>query len=163
MTATQMFYEWRVGYDEITNFDNPGYNEKEGSTFLTQSQEAVVYDIYRNGLDYSEEERKSLSMLKEYNDAPVPAAGNYPNGYLYTLPVGLMFVTNERVDIEFNSTSQYYDYATTHIKSDVRVKPVSDDYYNANIRNPNRKPCHDVVWRLDHGNTAGLEKRRLLR
>jgi len=157
-----MFYEFRVGYDEITNFDAPGYNQKEASTFLTQSQENLVYDIHRNGLDYSEEERKSLSMLKTYT-ALTSAAGNYPNGYLYTLPAGLMFVTNERVDITFNTTSTYYNYnATTHQKLDVRVKPVSDDYYNANVRNPNRQPSHEVVWRLDHGNTAGSEKRHEL-
>ena len=29
MTAAQMKYEFEVGYDRITNFDAPGYNEKE--------------------------------------------------------------------------------------------------------------------------------------
>ena len=31
----------------------------------------------------------------------------------------------------------------------VRVKSVSQDYYNLNINNPFKKPCDDLVWRLD--------------
>ena len=33
MTAEQMKYEFDVGYDRITNFDAPGYEPKEISTF----------------------------------------------------------------------------------------------------------------------------------
>ena len=35
MTATEMGYAFDVGYDKIANFDLPGYEPQEKSTFLT--------------------------------------------------------------------------------------------------------------------------------
>ena len=67
MTAQQMKYEFDVGYDRITNFDAPGYNEKEISTFLTKAQEQLVLELYRGGNHYKEDFKKSLNMLKKYS------------------------------------------------------------------------------------------------
>ena len=44
MTAEQMNYEFDIGYDFITNFEAPGVEKKEKSTFLTKAQEEIVYE-----------------------------------------------------------------------------------------------------------------------
>lgn len=83
-----MKYEFDVGYDRITNFDAPGYEPKEISTFLTRAQEEIVYDI----LDASandEKNRKAMSRLRQVIPLTTFTAGNYPNGFLSTLQVYL--------------------------------------------------------------------------
>jgi hypothetical protein len=84
MTAEQMKYEFEVGYDKITNFDAPGYEPKEISTFLTRAQENVVYEIFKSSAN-KEGNKKSVSELRQVLPLRTFAAGNYPNGYISLL------------------------------------------------------------------------------
>ena len=63
MTATEMSYEFDVGYDKITNFDAPGYEPKEKSTFLTKAQEEFVLDIQARS-SYAEMHKRAIDVLK---------------------------------------------------------------------------------------------------
>lgn len=152
MTAQQMKYEWEVGYDRITNFDAPGYNEKEISTFLTKAQEQLVLELYRNGNHYKEEFKKSLNMLKTPHDIVVFAAGPYPLSFVGALPADVLVVYNE-VGALTTNTSHVYPSATL---TDVHVKPVDDDFYHLNKKNPFKKPSvkNDLIWRLDFHTTT---------
>jgi len=148
MTATEMGYEFDVGYDRITNFDAPGYTSKEKSTFLTKAQESLVKDVY-NGNAFVEENKRILGRLKTSSEilAAAMAAGPYTNSRWATLPTTAFGVINEVAVLTTNSS---HFYASTAF-SDVRVKPVDDDYYHLNINNPYKKPNHTKIWRLDIG------------
>lgn len=85
MNAEQMKYEFDVGYDKITNFDAPGYEPKEISTFLTRAQDIVIYDILTEESANKEQNRKSVSRIRQVISLSSFTAGNYPNGFTSTL------------------------------------------------------------------------------
>jgi hypothetical protein len=161
MTATEMGYAFDVGYDKITNFDNPGYEPKEKSTFLTQAQENLILEILDND-SYHEFNKRLLDRLKTSDTilAAAMSAGPYTNSFWATLP-GVtgpptrpaIRIVNERAVLTPTSNHFY----TGQTFSDTRVKPIDDDYYHLNIKNPHKKPSHDLVWRLDYGD-AGVSK-----
>lgn len=158
MTATEMAYEFDVGYDFITNFEAPGIEPKEKSTFLTQAQEQLVLDI-RRGNAFVETGKRILDILKTPATLSSFTTGPYPNSFWVDLPTGVFAVANEGATL--TPTSSHFYYGQT--LSGVRVKPIDDDYYYANINNPYKKPKHDLVWRLDYGeNDAGTWKSKLV-
>lgn len=154
MTAAQMDYEFEVGYDRITNFDSPGYTKKEKSTFLTKAQEELVLDLLKKPDHYTEAFKKSVSKLKassEITGASITAgSGVYASGKVVTVPTASLLVNNEAVNLK--GTAQHF-YPNTDFLN-VRVKPVDDDYYHANIRNPFKKPTEYLVWRIDVGSST---------
>lgn len=152
MTAQQMKYEFEVGYDRITNFDAPGYTEKEISTFLTKAQEQLILEIYRNKNHYKENFKKSLSMLKTDIDITDFTEGPYPFSFKCNLPAELLVVYNEAASLMTNSLHDYPSITRT----DVHVKPVDDDFYHLNKKNPFKKPSvkNDLIWRLDYHTDA---------
>jgi hypothetical protein len=153
MTADQMNYEFEVGYDRITNFDSPGYTNKEKSTFLTKAQEELVLDMLRNKDHYKEDFKKSLSKLKTFSEilaaAFVASSGNYPSGIVAVVPATSLWIINDRVAL--STTANHFYPSNTTAFTDVAVKPIDDDYYHANKNNPYKKPTTDLVWRIDQG------------
>lgn len=145
MTAEEMGYAFDVGYDKITNFDAPGYEPLEKSTFLTQAQQQLVIDI-RNENSYSELNKRVLDVLKTYGDISSFAAGPYPNSFWGDLP-NCFSVINESATL---TTTADHFYAST-VFADVQVKPIDDDFYHLNKKNPFKNPSFDLVWRLDYG------------
>lgn len=155
MTAEQMKYEFEVGYDRITNFDAPGYLNKEISTFLTQAQEELVLDIYRNGADYKEEHRRAISKINRTDTLNGFAAGRYPNGEYDEIASDVLVILNEFATVVLGADHEYYGKFTDDEVSNVKVIPVGDDYIFANINNPHKKPGirpdDSFVWRVDYG------------
>lgn len=145
MTAEEMGYAFDVGYDKITNFDAPGYEPLEKSTFLTQAQQEIVITI-RKGNSYSEENKRILDVLKTYADVGTFTAGPYPNSFWGDLPDGFS-VINEVASLTTTADHFYPSRSFT----DVKVKPIDDDFYHLNKNNPYRKPDQDEIWRLDYG------------
>jgi len=130
-----MKYEFEVGYDFITNFQAPGLNNKEISTFLTKAQEEILFDLYRNSDHYTEEFKKSLSKLKTVQTitgVSITAGTDYPSSYVVNLASDVFVVHNESVDLLTASNHFYVSKTVT----DVAVKPIDDDYYHANKQYP---------------------------
>ena len=154
MTAEQMKYEFEVGYDFITNFQAPGLNNKEISTFLTIAQEELVFELYNTTSHYTEELKKSLSKLKTsqtITGVSISAGIDYPNSYIVSLASDALLVYNESVDLQ-TGLAHFYPSRTL---SNIAVKPVDDDYYHANKDNPFKRPTIERVWRLDNGVSQG--------
>lgn len=151
MTATEMGYEFDVGWDKIANFDLPGYEPQEKSTFLTQAQGELVLDIL-NVNSYQEFNKRVLDRLKTFAEILAAAmdTGPYTNSRWATLPASAIRVNNERAVL----TPTASHFFTGQTFSDVRVKPIDDDYYHLNIKNPHKKPTHELVWRLDYGDSG---------
>jgi hypothetical protein len=106
-----MKYEFDVGYDRITNFDAPGYEPKEISTFLTRAQEEIVYDIL-DASAYDEKNKKALSRLRQVIPLSIFVAGNYPNGFSTPLQVsvggtGIQFVVGAEDSLQ-SSTDNFF-------------------------------------------------------
>lgn len=155
MTATEMGYEFDVGYDRITNFDAPGYVPKEKSVFLTKAQEELVLDIYE-GNAFKEKGKRILDRLKTSTEITSGFMSNGP--YTNSRGAFLPEVTGPPVrepigvinEVAILTTNASHFYAST-VFNDVRVKPVDDDYYHLNINNPYKKPSHKQIWRIDYG------------
>lgn len=75
-----------------------------------------------------------------------------PKSVVNLLPTNFKVAKGERATITQSTGS---------IKS-VRVKSVSQDYYNLNIENPFKKPCDELVWRLDYPNSVNTTKQHEL-
>lgn len=151
-----MMYEFLVGYDIIANFEAPGYEPKEVSTFLTKAQEEIVFSMLGRKDSYTEEFKKTINKLKTIveisNTSFSNPSGMYPNGTLVELPAAVMLVYNDRV----NMTATANHFYPLHVFTDIAVLPIDDDYYHANKKNPFKKPNDELVWRLDQG-TATLK------
>lgn len=152
MTAAEKKREFLILYDKVTNFDAPGYDDLEISTFLTKAQEHLVKSIFdpkanrfQEGFEETEARRKDLKELVSIGSittADADQTGVYPNGVFYTMPDDCLYVIS--ASITTSSTIACQD------NKRVKVKPVTHDEVEANVENPYQKPSIDThVWRLD--------------
>jgi len=145
MTALQMLYEFEIGY-ELANSFSRNYSEKEVSTLLTQAQNQIVLEVLDS--DYTELKDILINNLKENTDDTIGASNLFPNSYEFSLPTDCLKVLHDRVDIELKTTSIFYNISVDHLIEDVPTITITEDYYNLNIDNPDKKPYEKLVWRL---------------
>jgi hypothetical protein len=153
MNAAEMEQEFLILYDKITNFDAPGYTSNEISRFLTRAQERVILqrinplgNKYRQGYERTEKRRKDLSELDAnatllVASQSVSQTGVKPNGVFYDLPADFLYASSEEVTIASSDTCIN--------NTRIEVKPVTNDEYSKNIRNPYKKPHSKLVWRME--------------
>ena len=154
MTAAEMKEIFLILYDKVTNLAAPGYTDLEITAFLNKAQLQFVKNRYNykgnqygEGIEETEKRRKDLSELTR--DVTISGGadnlsnqdGVSPNGEFFTLPKGFLYTLREDIlakssDICINNTR-------------IRIKPVTHDEYNINVRNPFKKPNKNVAWRLD--------------
>lgn len=103
-------------------------------------------EFWYNKYEADESARKRLSPLVALSILTSTGAGNYINSLYFTLPTDCRYIVQETVDISF--TNCHGDPSTL---TNVKVKPIKLDYYNAHINNPFKKPYIDLVWRMDVG------------
>lgn len=145
MTAEEMSYEFDVLYDKITNFDAPGYEPREKSVFLTKAQQELVFAI-EAGNAYNEHRNRIMDVLKTSGDLSPSSSGIYTNSVWADTP-DMVGIVNEVATLTPDTAHFYYGQTLT----DVRVKPVDDDYYHLNLKNPFKKPSYKLVWRMNYG------------
>jgi len=107
---------------------------KEIFYFLSRSERDYVQEIYDEGIDKNEKNKKKLGGLlltSTITGGDIASSTFYPSSYVVTLPDGVLYVLNERAN------------------SDVFVKPISYDEYNVSRDNPFRQPRIDKFLRLD--------------
>lgn len=113
--------------------------------YLNRSQRDYVQEIYDSGVDKSEANKRKLGSLFQNTSITglniTDNSSSYPNSYVVTLPSGIMYVTNERV----NMTTKTSGASLT----DIYVKPISYDTYNVNKDNPFRKSNYGKCLRFD--------------
>jgi hypothetical protein len=102
MDATQMLYEFKVGYDAIAGLQAPGYNEREISTFLTKGQEQVFYDILNpapSEKGVEETEKKRIDLSEYVRDAVCTMSANQTGtnmwGTFFDLPTDFFYTLQE--------------------------------------------------------------------
>lgn len=112
---------------------------KEIFYFLSKAEKNIIQEIYDEGIDKKEENKKKLGKLLKtatISDSDYVVSNSfYPSAYSVSLPDDVWYVLNDR--------------ATTSEDSDIYVKPISFDEYNTNKENPFRKPRTDKYLRLE--------------
>jgi len=154
MTTTEFRDYVLVTYDSISNFAAPGYEDADINLFLNAAQEDFVKSLYnglsnigRVGFEETEKRSKDLSELKRFTDITATTAGNHGSNSLFVqLPDDYLYTVNEEANISFTSCG-------TTASERVSVKPIREDYYNANIKNPYKRPDNGLVWRMDASRT----------
>lgn len=155
MTAAEMKEDFLILYDKITNFDAPGYEDDEISSFLSRAQERTILHIinplgnkYQAGFELTEKRKKDLSELVSNGVliTSVSTPDNKPNGAFFDLPGNFLYAISEEATI--SSTDPCYD------GKRILVKPITHDLYAKNIKNPFKKPYGELIWRLDYSRAA---------
>ena len=104
MNAAQMEYEFKVGYDAITNFTAPGYEPQEVSTFLTKSQERMMLHIInpskntlQAGIEQITIRRIDLNEFLRNANCTISAdqTGSRLNGMFWDMPQDYFYMLNE--------------------------------------------------------------------
>lgn len=149
MTALEMYNEFLVKYNILTNYEGLALTKREVSLFLTQAQENVA-DYYRALGDSTEARSLILSALKNQKVyTEFTTSDYYPNSYKVTAPQDFNYKLHERVDTQITAEVDCYSIWTTVLAQ--RVKPVTEDYYHLNISNPFKQPYPELVWRITKG------------
>lgn len=154
MTTTEFRDYVLVTYDSISNFAAPGYEDADINLFLNAAQEDFVKSLYnglsnigRIGFEETEKRSKDLSELKRFRDITPTTPGNHGSNSLFVqLPENYLYTVNEEATISFTSCG-------TTASERVSVKPIREDYYNANVKNPYKRPHNGLVWRMDASRT----------
>lgn len=168
MLVAQLKYEFNIKYNTIAGLTAPPFNDREISTLLTMAQEKMLKLIISpkagNNVQSIEEDTLNKDKFSPWI-LPVTLTESYtdnsslPNGQFFNLPTDFLYPLLERADITFTSNSGCH--TTGSNKSNVKVKPVTYNYYNNNVDNPFKNPNDDLVWRYTLGQDVnGRETKR---
>ena len=156
MVANDLRYNILLGVDSLFEGTAPGYNDKQMSAIINRAQRRVFRDMARL-FDTDEKIKRIL--------APVVKRGSYGHsdiilttdtditnydhststltGIFYTLPSDVAFLKEEYVILD--STVG----AGETLTQPAIVLPITYDYFTKNYDSRYKKPCADVVWRMD--------------
>ena len=165
MNALQMRYEFINAIDAVIGQNSAGYRDHQISTFLTQAQEEYLFDrlsqTTNNGRStITETEMRGIgfgqlivSSRDETTGVLTTAVssnqyGVKPNGKFFDLPDDIFYFLHGRVKVKFSADHKCYLAGQSLLN--VPVKTITEDYYNANIDNPLKKPYEKMVWRLHY-------------
>lgn len=150
MTTAEIYDYMRVRYDANASQGAPAYDVQDYSFHFNRSQQEFIfanYDAKGNpkgeGAESTELRSKQLVQLKDHSVISTFTSGDHPFSRFVDLPSDLWVTLKEECDITY--TDDCGDTKTSR----TRVKSVTEDYYNANIKNPYKQPYHEVLWRLD--------------
>lgn len=144
MTAEEMKYEAEILYESIASADAPGYENKEWSYLLTAGQEKVVKIIIDKGWDKEEKYKKAISPVC----VPIEVTGVGLIDNTSVIPKSIRVVISEDL---IGATMERVFLTNTLVP----VKPITHDYYLANLKNPLKKPdSNEIFWRFDELNGA---------
>lgn len=130
------------------------FDEYEKSVFLTKAQEEVVISLYNgknpfgDSFEKTEETRRYLNeLVKNYSTSNKKSitGGVDEKSVFFDLPVDLMFITYESVDLKDDSLE-------CHNSKNIQVVPVTQDEYHRLKKNPFRGKSYNRALRLDLGN-----------
>ena len=152
MSVQEILDYMRLRYDAYASQDAPGYDDDDLISLFNKAQKVFAKSLYnelgnptRKGAEESEKRSKDLVQLKAHTVVPQPfATGDHPNSYFVDLPEDFWVTLKEELDITYTNSC-----GDTISDSRIPVKPIREDYYNANVKNPYKRPYEELVWRLD--------------
>ena len=150
MTITEFDKEFDLGYDAGSN-GAPDINLYEKSVYLTTAEEEIVKAYYsghektRKGFESSEKRRRTMSeLVKSYSQTSSTSSsrGMVNESKFFAIPTNVYYIVSENVTL-----SSTKDPCVNGKKA--LVRPVTNDEFWADYRNPFRKPNKNKAWRLD--------------
>lgn len=154
MTAPELNYYFQEKFSEHRGIDPlPTYTVEY---YLTQAQKDILRDLLRSGYDRDEYNRRMLQpLVRNFNLTPasITTTPTYTDSKLaveiFNFGEQIRHILNDVVDVTFNSNS-IYDGMSVTLST---IKPIREDYFNANKDNPHKKPTAFELWRLEDYNT----------
>lgn len=157
MTILDFSNEFDLLYNNLMSDRAPEINMYEKSMFLTEAQESIVKDLYRN-YEATEEARRALNPLVvnekldiaikredgEYEDVYAPEFES--RGYIryeIPLPDNLWYIVRERAKVRSKNWCDD--------QKIILVTPERHDEFLRDLENPFRGPGRTRVFRLDAG------------
>jgi len=155
MTNAEILNYMLVRYDVVISSGAPGYEDADLSLFFNKAQKVFIKSLYnengnpaRIGAEENEKRSKDLSELKDHSVISTFTTGDHGAvSYFVELPVNFWLTLKEECSITYNNI------CNVSVTERVPVKPIKEDYYNANIKNPYKKPYSEQLWRLDRERT----------
>jgi len=151
MTVQEILDYMRLRYDAYASQDAPGYDDDDLVSLFNKAQKVFVKSLYnefgnptRKGAEESEKRSKDLVQLKAHTVEPNFSPGDHPNSHFVDLPKDFWVALKEEIDISYTNSC-----GDTISDSRIPVKPIKEDYYNANVKNPYKRPYEELVWRFD--------------
>lgn len=144
MTTNEFSNEFDILFNNISSNQAPGLDEYEKSVFLTQSQEAIVLDLYKGTLGNSFEETEETtrylnSLVRNYT------YDNSGTGKTVAIEIAriseLLFITYQSAIISVDDEDR-----------DVLVVPTTQDNLYKDLRNPFRMPNKNRILCTSEGN-----------
>lgn len=151
MTVTEILSYMRLRYDAYASQDAPGYDDADLCALFNKAQKVFCKSLYnelanptRKGAEETEKRSKDLVQLKAHSDLSTFSTGDHPFSQFVELPNDLWVALKEECDINYTDScgNEITNYRT-------KVKPIKEDYYNANVKNPYKKPYEELIWRID--------------
>ena len=150
MTNTEIRNYIRLRYDVFASNDAQGYEDDDLTYFFNKAQKVFAKQLVsayanpaRDGAEETEKRSKDLVELKDHSVVTTFVAGDHPNSFVCDLPDTYWLSLKEEVTVTY--TDSCGNAQTVRIP----VKPIKEDYYNANIKNPFKKPYEELIWRID--------------
>lgn len=153
MTATDMWNNVRLIFEDMASMSAPGYTPFDLSVKLTQAQEELLLELRGVGFDKNEDTRRIFSSLIKFgtiSGGDITASGLYANSY--TCSLSSLETANDYWFAvgEFASATN----TTKGALTEVTVRAVEHDEILQNIANPYKKPCDYRFWKATYnGNT----------
>lgn len=155
MTNAEILDYIKLRYDVITSSGAPGYADLDLSLFFNKAQKVFVKSLYnedanpaKKGAEETEKRSKDLVELKDHANITTFTAGDHGSvSHFVELPNDFWLTLKEECSITYNNI------CNVSVTERVPVKPIKEDYYNANIKNPYKKPYSEQLWRIDRERT----------
>ena len=160
MTANEMMSELEKQLDAAGSDDAPYIPDEQGSTFINDAITSLIKKVIFEGVEANEYNRGFIAPLKRNsgtsNFVSTKVTSNlltqaHDHGEMWTLPDNLYYILQEDCLIDKR------DCFTGELAT-LNILPVSEDYYNLNIKNFEKKPYFNgadrdgLIWRLYYNN-----------
>ena len=148
MTATDMWNNVRLIFEDMSSMSAPGYTPAELSVKLTQAQEELLLELKGKGFDKSEETRRIFSSLIKFGSitgGDITLSGLYANSYVVSL--ASLEVNDYWFAISEFATATN---ATQGTLTEVSVRAIEHDEIMQNNTNPYKKPCDYRFWKVTY-------------
>jgi hypothetical protein len=150
MTTPEILDYMKLRLDVLASGGAPHYDDADYSIFFNKAQKDTVRKLYNpkanqgfEGAEETEKRSKELVQLKDTYTTATFLNGTRPNSYLLNLPDDYWLTLTE------NAIISYMNPCNVQVTDNVPVKPVKEDYYNSNIKNPYKRPYEGKIWRMD--------------
>ena len=93
LSASQMLYETKILYESIASSAAPGYTNREWSVILTQAQEELINEMYLDGIEKDDFNKRVMqSLVTNTTRTAFTASDIFEYSYTVLLPSDILFV-----------------------------------------------------------------------